>query len=104
MSERDWRATCVSPTVDTFCLHCCHALVTHTAYIAVPKLSNLQQQGSGPMSLQSWKAWAIPLLATCAFVCDSSYAQTSPPLTLVHTVAGANHAVPVEFNFAVTTK
>jgi hypothetical protein len=52
----------------------------------------------------SWTNGARALAAACMFVCINTFAQTSPPLVnVVHTVAAATQAVPVEETFNITT-
>ena len=52
----------------------------------------------------SWTNGARALAAACMFVCINSIAQTSQPLVnVVHTVAAATQAVPVEETFNITT-
>ena len=52
----------------------------------------------------SWTNGARAFAAACMFVCINSFAQTSQPLVnVVHTVAAATQAVPVEETFNITT-
>ena len=52
----------------------------------------------------SWTNGARALAAACMFICINSFAQTSQPLVnVVHTVAAATQAVPVEETFNITT-